>query len=90
MTEMSDRVVIGEFDAKFPKSEGVLGVPDPPKIGFEKKTPDLAFLGSSLTILKFWADFINGKKLGPKMSTGGGVYSTPPHPLVTGKWKYAL
>ena len=89
--QLSDRVVIGEFDENFPKSDRqgvVLGVPDPPKIGFEKKDPGFSvsrFLSDDPQILSRFHQ--RRKKLGPKMSTGGESTLSPP---VTGEWKYAL
>ena len=65
----------GDFFSKSDRREVVLGVPRARKSELSEKTPELAFLGSSLTILKIWADFINGeKKLGPKMSGMGGCF----------------
>ena len=53
---LSGRVDLGKFGEIFSKSdrrEVVLGVPRPRKSDLSKKTPELAFLGSTLTILKF-------------------------------------
>ena len=53
---LSGRVDLGEFGEFFSKSdrrEVVLGVPRARKSELSEKTPELAFLGSSLTILKF-------------------------------------
>ena len=53
---LSGRVDLGKFGDFFSKSdrrEVVLGVPRARKSELSEKTPELAFLGSSLTILKF-------------------------------------
>ena len=62
---LPDRVISGKFGENFPKSdrrEVVLGVPRAQKSELGEKTPELAFLDSSLTIPKIWEDVINGEK----------------------------
>ena len=70
-------------------ARGGLGVFESLKIGFQRKDPGFSvsrFLSDDPQIVSRFHQ--RRKKLGPKMSTGGGKVHFPPP--VTGEWKYAL